>query len=509
MMRFPMSAALVGVLLLGRGSVRAQGTLADYQRGQELARTAPRLVVDVPGAANWIGETDHFWYSRSVKGGTEFVLVDAGAATKKPAFDHEKLAAAISSASGNKYTALTLPFAPPPAGRGGAAGRGATTGAPTTSPLTFIDGERSIRFGSGGFLWTCSLTEYACTKGGAIPPRRSRRPRRPPAAGEDDSQANPEPVGGDPVDGLEYQPPPPQQGAAGQGGSGPRSKRVCAARPIVRRATRTGPWRPCRRRYGQTPAEPQVCTSFDGKWEALIENFNVFLRPAGSTQRPTALSFDGSEGNYYTLPLHRLVARFQKAGGLSHAPRLRPAGALHRIVAHRPASAQALVHLSTASRATRWISPFQRSSTWKRKSRSEIDHALFPNAYNLTPPVWWKDSRGFTFEYNQRGHQVYRVIEVDAQSGKARALINEESTTFIYYNLLGEGLSGRPPLPLRFERRQGNHLGLGARRLGASLSLRRRHRQGEEPDHQGRTGWCATSIAWMKTSGRSGSRRAA
>ena len=82
-MRFPMSVALVGVLLLGRGVVCAQGTLADYQRGQELARTAPRLVVDVPGAANWIGETDHFWYSRSVKGGTEFLLVDASGGDQK------------------------------------------------------------------------------------------------------------------------------------------------------------------------------------------------------------------------------------------------------------------------------------------------------------------------------------------------------------------------------------------------------------------------------------------
>jgi hypothetical protein len=148
-MRFPMSVALISALLLGRGLVYAQGTLADYRRGQELARTAPRLVVDVPGPPPWIGDSDHFWYSRSVKGGTEFLLVAAGAATKKPAFDHEKLAAVISAVSGNKYTALTLPFAPPPAGRGAAAGSGAATGAPTTSPLTFIDGERSIRFGSG------------------------------------------------------------------------------------------------------------------------------------------------------------------------------------------------------------------------------------------------------------------------------------------------------------------------------------------------------------------------
>ena len=78
----------------------AQGTLADYQRGQALMEKSQGLVVNVPGPANWIGESDHFWYARTVKGGTEFVLVDAGAATKKAAFDHEKLAAAISSATG-------------------------------------------------------------------------------------------------------------------------------------------------------------------------------------------------------------------------------------------------------------------------------------------------------------------------------------------------------------------------------------------------------------------------
>ncbi len=54
----------------------------------------------------------------------------------------------------------------------------------------------------------------------------------------------------------------------------------------------------------------------------------------------------------------------------------------------------------------------------------------------MTPFAWWKDSRGFTFEYNQRGHQVYRVIEVDAASGKARTLIEETSSTFINYEPL-------------------------------------------------------------------------
>ena len=62
----------------------AQGTLADYRRGQELTRKAGTLVTGTPGAPNWIGETGHFWYTKSATGGTEFLMVDAAAATVKP-----------------------------------------------------------------------------------------------------------------------------------------------------------------------------------------------------------------------------------------------------------------------------------------------------------------------------------------------------------------------------------------------------------------------------------------
>ena len=318
-MRYPIRWCIAALSSL----LYAQGTLADYQRGQALAEKSQGLVINVPGPANWIGESDHFWYARTVKAGTEIVLVDAGAATKKAAFDHEKLAAAISSAMGKTYTALTLPFAPPTGGRGGAGGRGAA--AATSSPLTFIDGERGIRFGSGGFLWKCTLTDYACAKEGPIPAAGpgGRGGRGAPA---DDQADSPEMVGGDPVDGLEYQAPP-QQGA-GQGGRGGRGSSGCAVRAPV---------------PAPASAESQVCGSFDGKWEALIENFNVFLRPTGSKEAATALSLDGSEGNYYTFAFDRVVAGFQEAGGVPHAPGLRPAGALHRIVADGPASAEAHV----------------------------------------------------------------------------------------------------------------------------------------------------------------------
>jgi dipeptidyl aminopeptidase/acylaminoacyl peptidase len=67
------------------------------------------------------------------------------------------------------------------------------------------------------------------------------------------------------------------------------------------------------------------------------------------------------------------------------------------------------------------------------KKQIVVDNSLFPNPYSLSNPAWWKDGRAFTFEYNQRGHQVYRVIEVDAVTGKARALISEEPQTFFSY----------------------------------------------------------------------------
>jgi dipeptidyl aminopeptidase/acylaminoacyl peptidase len=427
----------------------AQGKLEDYQRAQDLQARFQSLAVNVPGAANWIGKTHHFWYAKSVKGGTEFVLVDAEAATKKPAFDHEKLAAGINAASGGKFTALALPFAPPAGGRGGAGGgaRGGAGGG-ASSPLNFVDQESAIEFGAGGFLYKCTLADYKCTKGAAI--------QQPAAAGRggrgevpedisaavNDNLPAPMETGGDPVDGLAYEPLAPPQGGGmgggrGQGGCAPRPQAQAAAQVQGRGAAAGGG-----RGGAQSPAESQVCGSFDGKWEAIILNYNVFLRPAGSNDIAAAkpLSTDGSEGNYYTFrsiawspDSKKLVAYHTRPGydrqvhyiESSPADQVQPK---HTSILYRkPGDALDIAYPALFDVATR--------------KGIDIDRALFPNAYDIATPVWWRDSRAFTFEYNQRGHQVYRVIEVDAQSGKARALISEESKTFIYYNSLGPGLS--------------------------------------------------------------------
>jgi dipeptidyl aminopeptidase/acylaminoacyl peptidase len=52
----------------------------------------------------------------------------------------------------------------------------------------------------------------------------------------------------------------------------------------------------------------------------------------------------------------------------------------------------------------------------------------------MTGLAWRADSRAVTFEYNQRGHQAYRVVDVSANTGAARALIDEETKSFFEYS---------------------------------------------------------------------------
>jgi hypothetical protein len=61
------------------------------------------LVVNMPGNVTWIENTHRFWYRKVTRGGYEFVMVDADTLRKAPAFDHARLAAALSKATGKSY----------------------------------------------------------------------------------------------------------------------------------------------------------------------------------------------------------------------------------------------------------------------------------------------------------------------------------------------------------------------------------------------------------------------
>ena len=177
---------------------------------------------------------------------------------------------------------------------------------------------------------------------------------------------------------------------------------------------------------------PRPRLSPDGKWMAFIDNYNVAIRPFGGEKR-TALSTDGSEGNYYD---GASIAWSPDSSKLV-AYRVRPG---YRRLVHYVASSPE-DQLQPEHWAAQYAKPgdqldLEQPVLFDVRSQKQvaIDSTLFPNPYDLSDMVWRRDSRGFTFEYNQRGHQVYRVIEVDAHSGVARAVISEEPKTFFYYN---------------------------------------------------------------------------
>jgi hypothetical protein len=182
-----------------------------------------------------------------------------------------------------------------------------------------------------------------------------------------------------------------------------------------------------------------VRLSPDGKSEALIENFNLAIRTVASRD-VTVLSTDGSEGNYYELssvvwsPDSKELAAFRVKPGY------------HREIHYVESSPED--QIQPKSMELFYAKPgdtldLQQPVLFEVAAKREIpvSNELFPNAFSLTPLVWRKDSHALTFEYNQRGHQVYRVIEANAETGAARAVISEEPKTFFYYSPANDTLS--------------------------------------------------------------------
>ena len=206
-------------------ALHAQGTLADYQRAHDLQYQARDLVLGTPGPAHWIGDSHHFWYAHAVKGGAEYMLVDADAAAKNIAFDHAKLADAVNKATGGHYTAVTLPFQPGVGQRPGAL-RPAAGGIATVAPLTFVDNDKAIQFGVEGSMYRCDLNTYSCSKTGPIPPAGFGRNGA--SEAPDPQDVSPEGPGGDPVDGLAWEPAQSQSDDDARPG---RPARPCAMQP--------------------------------------------------------------------------------------------------------------------------------------------------------------------------------------------------------------------------------------------------------------------------------------
>ncbi|MFN0112006.1 MAG: DPP IV N-terminal domain-containing protein [Blastocatellia bacterium] len=115
-------------------------TADDYARAEKFMgyNTAP-LVLRAGVRPTWLPD-GRFWYRVTTETGAEFVLVDPARGTRGPAFDHAKLAAALSTAAGAKYEATKLPF----------------------QQIEFSADGKTITFSVEQQRFTCDLQSYQC-----------------------------------------------------------------------------------------------------------------------------------------------------------------------------------------------------------------------------------------------------------------------------------------------------------------------------------------------------------
>jgi len=210
--------------------------------------------------------------------------------------------------------------------------------------------------------------------------------------------------------------------------------------------------------YDGTPkpenGDEHAIASPDGKWKAYVINHNLVVRPTVSAasaapakdsegedahtknqEEQIVLSTDGSVDNYYA------VSTLAWSPDSKHIAVYRIRPGYRRVVDYvesSPVSQLQPIHSRMVYPKAGDVLSFYQPVLFDVMSRGqvEIDTALFPNQFSMTELKWWKDGRGFTFEYNQRGHQLYRVVEVDGTTGKLRALIDETSKTFVNYEPL-------------------------------------------------------------------------
>src|SRR5262245_13726903 len=135
--------AAVAVCVSLAAPAQAQGRREDYARAQKfLIEEIKKIAYDGQVDAHWLTGTTRFWYLKDALDSKEFLLVDAASGSKTPAFDHQRLAAALSTVAGRRYEARALPF----------------------SYVQFGNGGKTVAVAIDQNSYKCDLAAYQCTK---------------------------------------------------------------------------------------------------------------------------------------------------------------------------------------------------------------------------------------------------------------------------------------------------------------------------------------------------------
>ena len=431
--------------------VHAQGTKADYERSSGLAQKTENTVFRSRVRPEWLPGGTRFWYRIDTAPGThEFVLVDAVAGTRRPLFDHAAAARAATQTLGTEVRPDALPFERP----------------------EVVEDGKAVLFRAAGKRWRLATDNAAITPDASPEkilksrpvdriPRRSRR------TGDEteivfvnltkddvelfwlDTDGARQPYG-------RLRPGQERRQHTFEGHVWLATDRVgttvaafeadAAANRAVIEDTSSVP-APAKEEPKQetNPARrPERGESPDGRWVAFVKDHNLHLRERGeSGNSAIALSNDGSAGDAYSgdvswAPDSSCVVARRVLKGEEHI--------VHFVEVLPKDQVQPKLHSNRYLKpGDKLPKPVLRVFTVSDKRQWNVDDSLYPTPFTESGDLdiqWTPDSREFRFIYNQRGHQVFRVLGVNPRSGtppeagkpgtlKPRIIADETSSTFV------------------------------------------------------------------------------
>ncbi|SFD57404.1 Dipeptidyl peptidase IV (DPP IV) N-terminal region [Chitinophaga sp. CF118] len=344
---------LLGCLFANMQLLHAQSLLPAYRPSQEEEKQAYRNAALLDSTirnkaykttvkARWQNGEAGFWYKNILADSTsEFMFTDVLKASKRPAFDHKKMAEALSAVMDTTLHSNKLPI----------------------TDLVFPKKGNALLVEVKGKWYSCNLLNYTCTP---------------------------------------------------------------AATPLL--SSDNGSFIRHSRWEYHDDSTVGDSLSPNKEWTAFIRDGNVFVKAAG-TNDEFSFTTDGTKEKPY--------------GALKWSPDSKYLVGYHI----NPVTIQPVYHLlSSLSNSTRakldteeYAQPGDPFTGFEMfvfnladKKMGKVNTEIYD--FLGRPYLRWRksDPRYFTFEKADRGHQRFRVIEVDALTGNTRNIIDEKTNTFIY-----------------------------------------------------------------------------
>ncbi len=423
--------------------VRAQGSKADYERAASLAQRTENKVFRARVRSHWLTGGTRFWYEIETGPGTrEWIVVDAESGRRGPLFDASQVARLLGAELKQELKPEALPL-----------------------DRFDLDAEgRAALFRAGGKRWRLEMDPLALKVSdqpeAALRPRTvASQPERSRNSAEETELTFVNQTRDDvelywvDTEGVRK--------SYGRLRAGQERKQhtfvghlwlvtdKVGAKLAVFEAETSGRAVVGEGQADPTPSEPAKPesrvegTSPDGRWVATLKDHNLYLRP-GAGGEGVALSRDGTPEEAYSpdiswAPDSSVVVARRVRRGQEHRVTLIEAAPRDQL--------QPKLHSHSYLKPGDTLpKPLWRVFRVADHRQFNVEDPLYDNPFTESGDLelrWARDGRSFTFPYNQRGHQVYRILEVGTASlptdGPAdapgmiqpRIVVEEASKTFV------------------------------------------------------------------------------